>query len=79
MSTESAGIPKRRSFTSVSVDLFERWMPDAFVLAIALTALVALAAAVFAPMGTPEIIVTSWYSGMFGILSFAFQMILILV
>ena len=30
-------------------------------------------------MGTPQIIVTSWYSGMFGILSFAFQMILILV
>lgn len=79
MSTESAGLAKRRSFTSVSVDLFERWMPDAFVLAIALTAIVALAAALFAPMGTPAIIVTSWYSGMFGILSFAFQMILILV
>jgi short-chain fatty acids transporter len=30
-------------------------------------------------MGTPEIIVTAWYSGMFGILGFAFQMILILV
>jgi short-chain fatty acids transporter len=79
VSIESAGIAKRRSFTSVSVDLFERWMPDAFVLAIALTALVAAAAAVFAPMGTPDVIVTSWYAGMFGILGFAFQMILILV
>ena len=79
MSSESASIAKRRSFTAISVDLFERWMPDAFVLAIALTGLVAAAAAVFAPMGTPEVIVTSWYSGMFGILSFAFQMILILV
>jgi short-chain fatty acids transporter len=79
VSIDSAGIAKRRSFTSISVDLFERWMPDAFVLAIALTALVALAAAVFAPMGTPEVIVTSWYSGMFGILGFAFQMVLILV
>jgi short-chain fatty acids transporter len=79
VSTESARIVKRRSFTSVSVDLFERWMPDAFVLAIALTALVALAAALFAPMGSLEVIVTSWYSGMFGILNFAFQMILILV
>ena len=79
MSIESTGIAKRRSFTSMSVDLFERWMPDAFVLAIALTALVAAAAAIFAPMGTPEIIVTSWYAGMFGILGFAFQMILILV
>jgi len=79
VSIESTGIAKRRSFTSMSVDLFERWMPDAFVLAIALTALVAAAAAIFAPMGTPEIIVTSWYAGMFGILGFAFQMILILV
>ena len=35
MSVESTGLAKRRSFTSISVDLFERWMPDAFVLAIA--------------------------------------------
>src|SRR4051812_46623671 len=54
-------------------------MPDAFVLAIALTALVAVAAAIFAPRGTPAVILTSWYSGTFGILGFAFQMILILV
>lgn len=54
-------------------------MPDAFVLAIALTALVAVAAAIFAPRGTPAVILTSWYAGTFNILGFAFQMILILV
>ncbi len=71
--------PRRRSFTAVSTYVFERVMPDAFVLAIALTALVALAAAVFAPHGSLSTIVTSWYNGLFGILGFAFQMILILV
>jgi short-chain fatty acids transporter len=71
--------PRRRSFTAVSTYVFERIMPDAFVLAIGLTALVAAAAAVFAPHGTFAVIVTSWYGGVFGILGFAFQMILILV
>ena len=52
MSTQSPAAAKHpRSFTSVSIDLFERLMPDAFVLAIALTALVAIAAAIFAPQG----------------------------
>ena len=80
MSTQSPAAAKRsRSFTSISIDLFERLMPDAFVLAIALTALVAIAAAIFAPRGTPAVILTSWYAGTFNILGFAFQMILILV
>ena len=79
MSAQIPTIAKRRSFTSVSVDIFERLMPDAFVLAIALTALVAVAAAIFAPEGTPTTILTGWYAGMFNILGFAFQMILILV
>ena len=80
MSTQSPAAAKRpRSFTSVSIDLFERLMPDAFVLAIGLSALVAVAAAIFAPRGTPDVILTSWYSGTFNILGFAFQMILILV
>jgi len=80
MSTQVPAAAKhRRSFSSVSIDLFERLMPDAFVLAIALTALVAVAAAIFAPQGTPAVILTSWYSGTFNILGFAFQMILILV
>ena len=75
----STTLQRRRSFTAVSTYVFERIMPDAFVLAIALTALVAGAAALFAPRGSFSVIVTSWYTGLFGILGFAFQMILILV
>jgi len=60
------------------VDLFERYMPDPFVLAIGLTALTALLALAIAPKGSPALIVTSWYTGIFAILGFAFQMILIL-
>ncbi len=60
------------------VDLFERYMPDPFVLAIGLTALTALLALVIAPKGSPALIVMSWYTGIFAILGFAFQMILIL-
>ena len=76
---EPAPARRTRSFTAVSVALFERYMPDAFVLAIALTAVVAIAAWLVAPKGQISVILTSWYSGTFGILSFAFQMILILV
>jgi len=80
LSTQNTAAAKRsRSFASVSIDLFERLMPDAFVLAIGLTAVVAVAALIFAPRGTPAVILSSWYAGTFNILGFAFQMILILV
>ena len=79
MSAQNPSLTKRRSFTSVSVGVFERLMPDAFVLAIALTAIVGAAAAIFAPQGTLTTILTGWYAGIFNILGFAFQMILILV
>jgi len=73
--------PRRRGLQSLApmfVDLFERYMPDPFVLAIGLTALTAILALLIAPKGSPEMIVTSWYGGIFAILGFAFQMILIL-
>ncbi len=76
---QSASAPRRRSFVAGSVYVFEHIMPDPFVLAISLTFLVAAAALLFAPNGAPQTIVSSWYAGMFGILGFAFQMILILV
>jgi short-chain fatty acids transporter len=80
MSSEAEAAPqRRRSLASVSIDLFERFMPDPFILAIGLAALVALSAAAFAPAGSLNVILTSWYSGIFGILGFAFQMVLILV
>ena len=80
MSTESTAAEQgRRSFAAVSIDLFERFMPDPFILAIGLAVLVALAAALIAPRGSLPVILSSWYAGIFGILGFAFQMILILV
>jgi short-chain fatty acids transporter len=38
-----------------------------------------LLAAVFAPKGSADMILTGWYNGLFSILAFAFQMVLILV
>jgi short-chain fatty acids transporter len=72
---------RRRGLHSIAplfVDLFERYMPDPFVLAIILTALTAVLALLIAPKGAPETIVSTWYAGIFAILGFAFQMILIL-
>jgi short-chain fatty acids transporter len=77
----SAVRPRRRGLQSVAplfVHLFERYMPDPFVLAIGLTALTAILALLIAPRGSPEIIASTWYNGIFAILGFAFQMILIL-
>jgi short-chain fatty acids transporter len=77
-----AALPRpRRGLQSLAptfVGLFERYMPDPFVLAIGLTALTAILALLIAPKGSPTMIVTSWYTGIFAILGFAFQMILIL-
>ena len=42
------------------VDLFERYMPDPFVLAIGLTAFTAFLALLIAPKCSPTLIVTSW-------------------
>jgi short-chain fatty acids transporter len=64
---------------SSCVYLFERVMPDPFVIVILLTILVALLALAFAPKGTPETILAGWYKGIFGIFTFAFQMVLVLV
>jgi short-chain fatty acids transporter len=70
---------RRRGLVAISVALFERWMPDPFVIAIALTFATALAAYGLAPNGAPDVIIAAWYKGIFDILAFAFQMILILV
>jgi short-chain fatty acids transporter len=67
-----------RGVVAALVFLFERIMPDPFVLSIGLTLLVVVLAAAFAPEGGPENILTSWYTGAFAILAFALQMILIL-
>ncbi len=69
----------RRGLTAVTVAIFERYMPDPFVIAIALTLATGLAALLFAPKGSPDNVIKGWYDGIFSILAFAFQMILILV
>jgi short-chain fatty acids transporter len=75
--------PKRRtllsSATSFFLFLFERITPDPYIFAIGLTILTALLAAIFAPKGSAETILTGWYNGLFSILAFAFQMVLFLV
>src|ERR1043166_973254 len=72
--------PSARSSLSARLVLFfERYMPDPFVLAVGLTALVALAAVCLGPQGPPAVLVKSWYDGVFAIFGFAFQIIMILV
>jgi len=66
-------------FTAFFVYLFERLIPDPYVFAVILTFVVALLAFSLAPEGTPNKILSSWYGGVFGILTFAFQMVMMLV
>ena len=67
------------SVTSFFLYLFERITPDPYIFAIGLTIITALLAAIFAPKGSAEVILTGWYTGLFSILAFAFQMVLVLV
>ena len=59
--------------------IFERFLPDPFLFAVLLTIVTAILAAIFAPHNSILEILTAWYAGIFDILTFAFQMILILV
>ena len=65
--------------TSIFVYSLERLMPDPFVFAVLLTLLTAVLAFTLAPTATPSVIASSWYAGIFNILTFGFQMVLILV
>jgi short-chain fatty acids transporter len=65
--------------TSLFLFLFERITPDPYVFAVALTILTALLAGIFAPRGSADTILTGWYNGLFSILAFSFQMVLVLV
>src|ERR1700722_7316592 len=67
------------TITSFFLFLFERITPDPYIFAIALTILTALLAWIFAPKSSADIILIGWYNGLFSILAFAFQMILVLV
>src|ERR1700709_1241476 len=76
---ELAVTPARHSFAEMTIELFERIIPDPFVLAVLITLLVAALSALFAPQASFEHIVVGWYSGFFDILTFGFQIILVLV
>ncbi|WP_035566931.1 short-chain fatty acid transporter [Caballeronia sordidicola] len=67
-----------RGVVASLVYVFERVMPDPFVLSIGLTFIVSVMAVAFAPHGSIPVVLASWYSGTFNILAFALQMILIL-
>ena len=66
-------------FTEATIRLFERMIPDPFVLAILITVVVALLSVAFAPQASAAHLIGGWYKGFFDILTFAFQITLILV
>jgi short-chain fatty acids transporter len=74
---------RRRSLlqrlTAFFVQLFERYTPDPYILAVGLTILTGISAVSLAPKGSLPTILTGWYNGFFSILAFAFQVLLILV
>lgn len=70
---------RKRGFIEHLVYVSQQVLPDPFVLAIGLTIVVALCAAAFAPNGSAQTIFASWFQGVFGIFTFALQMIMILV
>lgn len=61
------------------VRIFEYAVPDPYIFASALTIITAILAFIFAPNHTLSGVVGAWYKGIFDILAFALQMILILV
>jgi short-chain fatty acids transporter len=76
----ASGTPSAKAgFTHATIRLFERFMPDPFVLAILITIVVAAAAALFGPNASATHIVGGWYKGFIGIFTFAFQITLVLV
>ncbi|KAA1006868.1 short-chain fatty acid transporter [Paraburkholderia panacisoli] len=80
MKTTAAATPARKiRFTDATISFFERTIPDPFVLAILITVAVAVISAVFAPHASVGRLVGGWYKGFFDILTFAFQITLVLV
>jgi short-chain fatty acids transporter len=61
------------------VRVFEYAVPDPYVFAVALTLLTAALAFILAPHHAPMEILGAWYKGIFDILAFALEMVLVLV
>lgn len=58
--------------------IMEKYLPDAFLFAILLTFLAAVLAFLFTDT-TPSKLVTAWWGGLWGLLAFSMQMVMILV
>jgi short-chain fatty acids transporter len=65
--------------TAFFVYMFEQLIPDPYVFAVILTFVAALLAYLLAPNAAPKNVLSAWYGGVFQILTFAFQMVLMLV
>ncbi|MGS2726625.1 short-chain fatty acid transporter [Psychroserpens sp. BH13MA-6] len=59
-------------------DLFQKYMPSAFVFALLLTLITMICAYIFMDVGVMDVI-TSWYDGFFDLLSFGMQIVLIII
>ncbi|WP_277183079.1 short-chain fatty acid transporter [Caballeronia sp. BR00000012568055] len=80
MKTTTAPTPQRKTrLTESTIRVFERTIPDPFVLAILITAIVAVLSCIWAPHATLPKMITGWYKGFFDIFTFAFQITLVLV
>src|SRR5258707_15310899 len=64
--------------TSFFVRLFEGYTPAPYILAVGLTILSRVLAALFAPKGSLPILLTGWCAGLFSILALHFRVWLIL-
>jgi len=61
----------------LSTDLVRRWLPDPFVFAVLLTIITAVTAMLWVGAGPVEVL-TGWYDGIWMLLEFGMQMVLIL-
>jgi len=79
--TSPATAPRslRTRLTDTTIRVFERTIPDPFVLAVFLTFLIAVGAAIWGPQASAANIVSGWYKGFFSIFTFALQITLVLV
>lgn len=69
----------RTRFTEGTIGLFERTIPDPFVLAVFITLLVAAASWLIAPQASLDALFGGWYKGFGNIFGFALQITLVLV
>jgi short-chain fatty acids transporter len=75
----TAPTARKTRFTETVIRFFERTIPDPFVLAILITVVVAVLSVAFAPHASAAHLIGGWYKGFFDILTFAFQITLVLV